>query len=152
MWCTLPPPTCLFPHHSTPYIQFSSRCPGRSKISKKRHLTGCSSRSCWHRRLHCGRTKCLTLCMPMCNTFISPSVCVCRLFHRTMNSSSHPLFIDAFICHICPTLKTCNVPTSSALRDSRSCRSQYYQKCKTLIHLAVRKVERGHTHTHPLAG
>ena len=71
----LPPPeACLFTHHSTPYIQFLFCCPGRSKLSKRRHLTGCSSRYCWRRQSHCGRTKWLTLCMPMGNTFVSPPV------------------------------------------------------------------------------
>jgi len=67
------------------------------------------------------------------------SVCVCHRFHRTMNSSSHPPVYRCVHLLSLLYLKPCKVPVSSTLRDSRSCGSQYYQKCKTLIHLAVRK-------------
>jgi len=86
----------------------------------------------------------LYVCPWVTRSSLHPYVCLCL----SSLPSNHEFIIPSTVyrrVHLTylPYLKTCNVPASSALRDSRSCRRQYYQKCKTLIQLAVRKVERG---------
>ena len=122
--CDSPPQACLFTHHSTPYIQFSSYCPCSSKRSKGdtwldvRHGPAgvvdfnAAKQNSW-----------LYICswVSRSSLHLSIRLSVCRLFHRTMNSSSHPPLYRCVRLLYLPYLKTRKVLVSSTLRDSRSC-------------------------------